>query len=282
MNDETKATFLLLTFPKSFDNVIDNLQTKENLTYDDVCNRLLDINLRKDNTESNAFCTKHNRRNTLGNKKECSWCKSKGSNHIGHTWQECFKLKKHKESRNSGRKERDAANKAQDMVEDGPNHTAFTAILDTWKARKANLNRNSNNKTWIFDTGATRHMSSNEYLFSNLMPYSGNVRIGDDSILPVKGKGNVTTGVLLPDNKTLEVTIHDVLYVPDLGPCNLLSWSQLQDRGIHLTSSNYDMYLHDKSGTRVGWIKRVGNEYFLQQPETSYTAEYANIAYRRY
>jgi len=35
-SDEAKGTFLLLSLPKSYDNIVDNLQTKENLIYNDV------------------------------------------------------------------------------------------------------------------------------------------------------------------------------------------------------------------------------------------------------
>ena len=115
-SDEAKATFLLLTFPKSFDNVIDNLQTKENLTYDDVCNRLMDIDLRKDKSDSKAFYVKHTQKMRDTNTKECTWCKSKGDKHVGHSWQECFKLKKHKESKLLKQKGQPSVSKAKEIT----------------------------------------------------------------------------------------------------------------------------------------------------------------------
>ena len=35
-SEEAKGTFLLLSLPKSYDNIVDNLQTKENLIYNNV------------------------------------------------------------------------------------------------------------------------------------------------------------------------------------------------------------------------------------------------------
>jgi len=42
-SNHTKAAFLLVSLPESTNNIIDNLQTKENLTFEDVHSRLLDL-----------------------------------------------------------------------------------------------------------------------------------------------------------------------------------------------------------------------------------------------
>ncbi|KAI0991728.1 hypothetical protein K3495_g16459, partial [Podosphaera aphanis] len=52
--EEVKIMCLFLSFPPSFENVIDNLSTKENLRYADVNNRLLDLSSNKSSTSPSA------------------------------------------------------------------------------------------------------------------------------------------------------------------------------------------------------------------------------------
>jgi len=90
LSSEAKASFLMLTFPKSFDNIIDNIQTKENLTYDDVCNKLADLDTRKqDRTPSHNTISKAYLSTDTKPKKECTWCKARKHKYIGHTFHEC-------------------------------------------------------------------------------------------------------------------------------------------------------------------------------------------------
>ena len=42
---EAKAALLLRSLPESMNNIVDNLQTKEDLTYDHVYNKLLDLKI---------------------------------------------------------------------------------------------------------------------------------------------------------------------------------------------------------------------------------------------
>jgi len=42
---EAKAAILLRSLPESMNNIVDNLQTKEDLTYDHVYNKLMDLKI---------------------------------------------------------------------------------------------------------------------------------------------------------------------------------------------------------------------------------------------
>ena len=60
-SDEAKAAFHLLSLPSSLSHVVDNLQTKDNLTYSDTYQKLLDLNSTNSDihpTESQAFIVK--------------------------------------------------------------------------------------------------------------------------------------------------------------------------------------------------------------------------------
>ena len=61
LTDEAKAAFLLLSLPSSLSHVVDNLQTKDNLTYSDAYQKLLDLNSTNSDihpTKSQAFIAK--------------------------------------------------------------------------------------------------------------------------------------------------------------------------------------------------------------------------------
>jgi hypothetical protein len=69
---------------------------------------------------------------------------------------------------------------------------------------------------WVIDSGASDHMIGTSPLFSSYNPCSGRdkVRIADDSLSPVSGKGSISV--------TPSITLSSVLHVPDLA-ANLLS-----------------------------------------------------------
>ena len=79
-SDEAKGTFLLLSLPKTYDNIVDNLQTKENLTYNDVYQRLINLASASNQDQDNsAYQVKTNR--IL---KEYFWYHKQGFNYKNH------------------------------------------------------------------------------------------------------------------------------------------------------------------------------------------------------
>jgi len=100
-------------------NIVDNLQTKEDLTYDQVYNKLMDLKIPTavNSADNKAYKTadvkgkgKEPRRESSRKgpptlPKECSYCKKHYPTACsdGHTWNECVKLKaanlKNKEKR---------------------------------------------------------------------------------------------------------------------------------------------------------------------------------------
>jgi len=276
LSSEAKASFLMLTFPKSFDNVIDNLQTKENITYDEVCDKLTDLDTRKDdrNPSGNTVNKAYLSFDSDKSKKECTWCKARKMKFLGHTFHECWKLKKYKENQKA-KKNTNSTTSTANPASDEAHHTAYTVkmatksdptdmITDT--ASRHNHIPEIGKHRWIFDTGATKHMTPYQDLFSTFQPYNGKVKIGDDSLLDATGIGNVDVVVLLPNGKQHNVTINNVLFVPKLGNINLLSWARIEDQNIVMVSKKHEILLHagDINGPCVGWAKRSNGEYILQ------------------
>jgi len=106
-SEQAKAVFLLLSLPQSMENIVDNLQTKQGLTYDDAYQRLIDIADRRESGEASddkaykASEKKKRQPKSSNTEKECTYCKKHypQGRYTGHTWNECFKLKRDKESK---------------------------------------------------------------------------------------------------------------------------------------------------------------------------------------
>ncbi|RPB06507.1 hypothetical protein P167DRAFT_550474 [Morchella conica CCBAS932] len=130
--DKAKRNFLLGFLVRHQKNVVDNLSTKDNFTFAEVKQRLLDLDHEQPSSSvssspQTALLTTQ-RRNARSPRqssspssqsasrqqkpKECTWCvKHNLGKHLGHTWSQCFKLKKHQEEQKSSDKgkERDTA-----------------------------------------------------------------------------------------------------------------------------------------------------------------------------
>ncbi|MCH85501.1 retrovirus-related pol polyprotein from transposon tnt 1-94 [Trifolium medium] len=99
-------------------------------------------------------------------------------------------------------------------------------------------------ETWFLDSGCSNHMVGHkEWLFEFDDSYKDSVKLGDDSKMDVKGKGNIKLSI----NNIVHV-ISNVYYVPGL-KTNLLSIGQLQQRQISIIFKN-DMckVFHDDRG----------------------------------
>ena len=76
---------------------------------------------------------------------------------------------------------------------------------------------------WLLDSSCSNHMTGNKSLFSSLdSSVVTNINIGEDSLVPTKGKGIIR--VLTKKNE--KMSIHEVFYVPHL-TINLISIGQL-------------------------------------------------------
>ncbi|KAI0991646.1 hypothetical protein K3495_g16541, partial [Podosphaera aphanis] len=96
-SDSVKTMSFLRTLPRSFENVVDNLMSKERLTFADVNKRLLDIQAsRSSSTDSKAYIINDGESHFQRDKKkekECTWCKARNKKYKGHVHSECRQLK---------------------------------------------------------------------------------------------------------------------------------------------------------------------------------------------
>lgn len=103
--DKAKRDFLLALLSEHHENAVDNITTKDDLTFSEVKQRLMNLNHKNITTRHSAFMTKEikgnksssNRVSKNSNRHECSWCKKHNpGRHIGHLWNKCKKLKESK------------------------------------------------------------------------------------------------------------------------------------------------------------------------------------------
>lgn len=117
-DDETKAEFLLLTLPKFYNTLVENLRTNQSYTYGDIVRQLLlyvpgrqkGRRTREGETKENPMVLKieaGRARDKGDNGKRCDYCIGKEWKGLNHTEKECFtkkrESKKVKKSKSKGK-----------------------------------------------------------------------------------------------------------------------------------------------------------------------------------
>ncbi|GKC69214.1 retrovirus-related pol polyprotein from transposon TNT 1-94 [Tanacetum coccineum] len=141
--------------------------------------------------------------------------------HIEYVVGEAFNIKK---ECTSSRQVEEKANLAE--VQDEDELTLLMARHDEQEERI---------KPWHIDSAANNHMTGEEDLFVEMEQSKGNVKFGDESKAPVKGKGKI----LIRAKDGSHQYILDVYNVPNL-KSNILSVGQLLEK-------NYDIHFKDCS-----------------------------------
>ncbi|KAF8415274.1 hypothetical protein BGX38DRAFT_1316779 [Terfezia claveryi] len=117
-DDTFKTAMFLASLHPSLNDIVDNLNTKSNLTYADATAQLL--SMRSSNIDTAKALNAIQKRNkgksantsrkpnppgqgktAPPNKGECSWCKKNGYNYTGHIHSQCNRLKEHKKKNSS-------------------------------------------------------------------------------------------------------------------------------------------------------------------------------------
>ena len=95
---------------------------------------------------------------------------------------------------------------------------------------------------WLFDSGATQHMSNSSVKFVKKVPYTHSTQIANNSRIPVVSKNDA-----LLEGRNEPITIKNVLQVPGLS-MNLLSISQICSNGFKVIFDKVSCQVIDYDG----------------------------------
>ncbi|GAU46899.1 hypothetical protein TSUD_296780 [Trifolium subterraneum] len=118
------------------------------------------------------------------------------------------------------------------------------------------------NKVWFLDSGCSNHMiGTKDWLFDFDDSFRETVKLGDDSTMPLMGKGSVKICI-----EGIICVITDVYYLPNLRN-NLLSIGQLQQKNLTIVfSNNVCKIFHEERGLIVSTPMTVNRMYILMAP----------------
>ena len=145
-----------------------------------------------------------------------------------------------------------------DCTEKYENKYTTTNIIAKILKYNNNANPNTRSTRMILDTGATKHMSGQLTLFTNLTKVTDSyVTLGDGTTkLQVSGKGTIKINI-----ETFVIELHNVLLVPDLED-TLFSITE------HIQSPNYSLTADKNKYTlfypTFNILARLDNEVHLQ------------------
>jgi len=232
VNDKYKRDCLLSALVKHYPNVVDNLITKEDLSYEDLKERLISLS---SNGQLNGYDGGNNTSGSNGNgntstalvvagkgnnknkkkkgqqgqqaqqaqtpgTKECSYCKCHGGRYKGHNWQDCRTLK------------RDQIKKKKNADAQIAETQSSFAYAEGFITDVSSQLQNDGIHSWKFDTCAISYITSDIGKFHTITPQAGVVRVGGNNFLPVEGIGSVIHNTTLPDGTTSNLRLDTVLY----------------------------------------------------------------------
>jgi transposase InsO family protein len=234
---------------------------------------------------------------------ECTWCRKHNLTFIGHVYTNCNELKRHKELQDKDkdksrskdknktqpqRRTRDGNGKqhkgnsadmgaySDDSDDDVTGVHAFSAaaptavdLTDVQPSQEVNAHAAipqplvNDSPVWLFDTGASRHMSGCSDDFTSLAPAKGFIRVAGGIKLPIQGIGLVRLRCQLPDGSTTVGELTKTLYSSELYNTRLFSWTSVRQQ-YNLSGKGDNIYLLTKHSQPALWAKYQGGIMRLQ------------------
>ena len=233
IDDEDQAIILLCSLPNSYENFVDTmLYGRDSISVGDVKDAMQSKELKRRvsgsnedgsdaglvvsrgrNKERDGGSRDKSRSKSRSNRPRCFHCKEKG-----HIRKDCPQRK-----RGSDKKESNG-NASAAVVQESSDEEDKGDVLTVSTSGSAN--------TWVMDTGASYHMTFSKELFTSFKEWNGNVKLGDDEVLGVKGSGSVQ--IKMHDGIVRSL---DAWYVPNLCK-NLISLGTLDKQGYNFSGND--------------------------------------------
>jgi len=216
--DKAKRNFLMGLLVKHHKNVIDNLMTKDSLSYADVKQQLMDIDTSESDDNTALFVSIPSGNKKKGTKssgksssdsfspkyKTGTWCKKHNPGiSEGYTWNECFRLQKS----NQEMKEKQNDEESNITMEN--------------KVRT---------KSFYFDTACISHMTPSAGRLLDYTKCTEFVKSSSQESMEIVGKGDVIMECVPRDGSVSSFRICAVLLVSKVGH-PLISWRKLRTKG---------------------------------------------------
>ncbi|KFD64371.1 hypothetical protein M514_23395 [Trichuris suis] len=131
------------------------------------------------------------------------------------------------------------------------------------------------NGGWLIDSGCTPHMTNDRSFFTELKENVGEVLLVTKEMTPAEGIGDGKVRCRLPNGNIEDITLRDVLYVPELGG-GLMSVSKITKNGYRVIFENEGCRVKQRSdGAVVATARLEGNLFLINSVRTVESAHSA-------